>query len=125
MLCLKLESSMVLHSLMHSGSSSKKAKKKEGEGRKKKRRRHKWIERDVKNRGHCVSQASFACSTVMKITVLQPEASVLFQPLESGQVSCSCSICWWRCSGEELGPQKDGRSPEASSSSETALSKAV
>lgn len=69
--------------------------------------------------------SSAAHSAVTEITVLQPEASVLVQPVELGQVSRSCSRCWWRRFREELGPQKDGRIPEASSSGQKAFSKAV
>lgn len=99
---------MVLHSLMHAGLSSKKAEKGDGH-----RKRHEWIERDLKKEGHWQSVTSIpaAPSTVTKIIVLQPEASLLFQLMESGQASCSCSICCWRSSGEEFGPQKGWEEP--------------
>lgn len=55
------------------------------------------------DRKRCEEQKTFwrrvtsipaARSAVTEITALQPEASVFFQPVESGQGACSCSVCW-------------------------------
>lgn len=57
MLCLKLESSMVLHSLIHPGLSSEEAEKERIQPLRgwTQRERQKWKEKDVKNRRHTLA----------------------------------------------------------------------
>lgn len=80
--CLKLESSMVLHSLMHSGLSSKKAEnggkeKHRGDGGRKNKQKKMWGTEDA------LAARYRGILTVVhsEVTVLQPEASVLFKPV--------------------------------------------